>query len=85
MKIILSRKGFDSEYGKQPSPIFPNGTMLSLPIYAEPPDESTVTYNDLSYSSTESIGDVLSYLKARKAKKAGNARILPNGFGPSRS
>lgn len=32
MKIILSRKGFDSQYGKMPSPILPDGTLLSLPI-----------------------------------------------------
>lgn len=34
MKIILSRKGFDSGYGGCPSPILPNGEMLSLPIPA---------------------------------------------------
>ena len=32
MKIILSRKGFDSENGKIPNPILPDGTLLSLPI-----------------------------------------------------
>ena len=32
MKIILSRKGFDSEYGGMPSPILPDGTLLSMPI-----------------------------------------------------
>ena len=32
MKIILSRKGFDSGYGGMPSPILPNGIMLSMPI-----------------------------------------------------
>jgi len=32
MKIILSRKGFDSENGGYPSPILPNGTLLSIPI-----------------------------------------------------
>ncbi len=32
MKFILSRKGFDSSYGGMPSPVFPDGTMLSLPI-----------------------------------------------------
>ena len=32
MKVILSRKGFDSQYGKMPSPILPDGTLLSLPI-----------------------------------------------------
>lgn len=35
MKIILSRKGFDSKYGKQPSPILPNGELLSFPIPAK--------------------------------------------------
>ncbi len=32
MKIILSRKGFDSGNAKMPSPIMPDGTPLSLPI-----------------------------------------------------
>ena len=32
MKIILSRKGFDSGYGGMPSPILPNGIMLSIQL-----------------------------------------------------
>lgn len=32
MKIIFSRKGFDSGYGKIPSPILEDGMLLSLPI-----------------------------------------------------
>jgi hypothetical protein len=32
MKIILSRKGFDAKFGGKPSPILPDGTLLSLPI-----------------------------------------------------
>ncbi|MEO8120964.1 MAG: hypothetical protein ABI606_16790 [Rhodoferax sp.] len=32
MKIIISRKGFDSGYGGVPSPIFPDGRIVSLPI-----------------------------------------------------
>ena len=32
MKIILSRKGFDSAVGGVPSPIFPSGHLRSLPI-----------------------------------------------------
>ena len=32
MRVILSRKGFDSQYGGMPSPILPDGTLLSLPI-----------------------------------------------------
>lgn len=34
MKIVLSRKGFDSACGGAPSPLLPDGTMLSLPIPA---------------------------------------------------
>lgn len=32
MKIIISRKGFDSQYGGVPSPVFPDGRIVSLPI-----------------------------------------------------
>lgn len=32
MKLIFSRKGFDSSYGGVPSPIFDDGTLLSFPI-----------------------------------------------------
>ncbi len=35
MKVILSRKGFDSSYGGCPSPVLEDGTMVSMPI----PDE----------------------------------------------
>ena len=34
MKIILSRKGFDSANGGVPSPILPNGKAVSFPIPA---------------------------------------------------
>jgi len=45
-KVILSRKGFDSENGGMPSPIMPDGTLLSLPI---PYDKETLLYSDLIY------------------------------------
>lgn len=32
MNIILSRKGFDSQYGGVPSPILPDGSIISFPI-----------------------------------------------------
>lgn len=32
MKLVLSRKGFDSGYGGMPSPILPDGRLISLPI-----------------------------------------------------
>lgn len=36
VKIILSRKGFDSQYGRIPSPILPDGTLLSFPDSLQP-------------------------------------------------
>lgn len=43
MKIILSRKGFDSANGGYPSPILPDGRLISLPI----PSKDKITYNNL--------------------------------------
>lgn len=45
MKVILSRKGFDSANGGIPSPILPDGEMLSLPI----PSDDCVRYDELSW------------------------------------
>jgi hypothetical protein len=48
MKVILSRKGFDTENGGVPSPIMPDGTLLSLPI---PMDKNEVIqYEQLQYN-----------------------------------
>jgi hypothetical protein len=46
MKIIFSRKGFDTANGRRPSPIFPDGRMVSLPI---PDPLSQITYGDISF------------------------------------
>ena len=44
MKVIFSRKGFDSEFGGYPSPILPNGQIISLPI---PDPEDDIRYSDV--------------------------------------
>lgn len=46
MKIILSIKGFDSSCGGMPSPILPDGTLLSLPI----PSNDNISYADISWN-----------------------------------
>lgn len=61
MKIILSRKGFDAEYGGQPSPILPDGTLLSMPI---PYPDEVVKYTDL-YHNGESYYKILKDLKPK--------------------
>jgi hypothetical protein len=46
MRIILSRKGFDSEFGKVSSPILPDNTLLSLPI---PQVNDTLKFDEIYY------------------------------------
>jgi hypothetical protein len=56
MKLILSRKGFDSSSGGAPSPIFPDGTMISLPI---PDKSSTIAYKDIAGNACAPIGELV--------------------------
>lgn len=50
MKIIFSRKGFDSSYGGGASPIMPNGNLLSIPIPSNAKvNEKGVPYRQLYY------------------------------------
>ncbi|HKK77396.1 MAG TPA: hypothetical protein VJ953_20120 [Saprospiraceae bacterium] len=60
MKIIFSRKGFDSSYGGGASPIMPNGDLLSIPIPSNAKvKEQGIPYRDLHYGDS-------SYLKIMK-------------------
>jgi len=47
VKIIFSRKGFDSSAGGSPSLIFPDGTLFSIPI---PSSKDDCFYGDLSFT-----------------------------------
>src|SRR5438034_11251098 len=47
MKIILSRKGFDSSNGNVASPIFPSGELCSLPV---PEPKATITIQSKRYT-----------------------------------
>ena len=49
MKVILSRKGFDTKNGGIPSPFFEDGTMISFPI----PSTDEYTYQDFVYDGME--------------------------------
>ena len=51
MKIILSRKGFDSANGGIVSPVFEDGTMVSFPIPSDDEDTyDSLYYNGIQYS-----------------------------------
>ena len=66
MKIILSRKGFDSSNGGCPSPIMPDGTLLSMPIPSD--DYNDVPYSDISYEGS-SYAEILKQICPRKTYK----------------
>ncbi len=58
MKIVFSRKAFDSQYGRVPSPVFPDGTGLPLPI----PDRRAPTrFRDVRWGSM-SLGPLVECL-----------------------
>lgn len=58
MKVILSRKGFDSASGGHPSPILPDGTLLSIPI----PAKDDIRYTDLVATDNRLYYDIMSQL-----------------------
>lgn len=58
MKVILSRKGFDSANGGIVSPILEDGTMISFPI----PSNDSSSFNDLQYKGI-SYSKILSDLR----------------------
>ena len=62
MKIILSRKGFDSKSGGCQNPILPDGTLLSLPI----PSEDALKYSELRYGEF-TYDNILNGIKPNKA------------------
>ncbi len=60
MKVVLSRKGFDSSNGGIVSPIFEDGSIISFPI----PSNDSDCFSDLQYEGI-SYGDILSDLHYR--------------------
>src|SRR5215467_4151797 len=74
MRIILSRKGFDSGSGGCPSPIFPDRSMFSLPI---PYPRSPVTFDDLVWSG-RAIGPLVERLTKGKVRRTDFAHLDPD-------
>jgi len=65
MKIILSRKGFDSSSGGCPSPIYEDGSILSLPIAHS---KASTQYADIQ-ARGGSIGRVVEDLTRQRMKR----------------
>jgi len=64
MKVIISRKGFDSGFGGCPSPILPDGTMLSMPIPIEK-ENNALLFTEIEYKNRT----YSEYLKQLNPKK----------------
>ncbi len=74
MKIILSRKGFDTGSGGCPSPIFPDGSMLALPI---PDKQSSIRYQDLTWNR-RNLGDLVATLSKGRQRADYRAHLDPD-------
>lgn len=77
MKIILSRKGFDTSAGGVPSPLLPDGTLRSLPI---PDRRSTIRYRDIvaGVGDDGDIGKLVSDLTGRRIRPGNGAHLDPD-------
>ena len=75
MKVILSRKGFDSSIGGHPSPVLPDGKMLTLPV---PGDWETLTYGDIIAPGGKTYAEILEELNASAKFKRKAVHLDPD-------
>jgi len=74
MKLILSRKGFDSAHGGCPSPIM-NGQLCSLPI---PDKESARPYGKISSFDGSPIARIVEDLTGGRVRRGDGAHLDPD-------
>jgi hypothetical protein len=74
LRLILSRKGFDGDAGGVPSPIFEDGTMLSLPI---PERGSPRTYAATTIGS-RCLGPIVEQLTRGRVKPTYGLHLDPD-------
>lgn len=74
MKIILSRKGFDSTSGGYPSPILDN-KIISLPI---PDKKDSIKYDDLFFSKKKSYFKLMEELGIQNIDKNSKCHLDPD-------
>ena len=78
MKIIFSRKGFDSSSGGKPSPILPDGRMVSLPIPSkQSPKQSPIRYKDILWQEYN-LGRFVSDLTGGRISASHFAHLDPD-------
>ncbi len=74
VRIVLSRKGFDSANGGVASPVLPGGRIVSLPI---PSKAAPVSYRDIRVNGEE-LGPMVEGLTRGRVKRADRAHLDPD-------
>ena len=69
MKIILSRKGFDSANGGHPSPILSDGKLVSLPI---PSKDDSTSFADVLLCKNKTYYDLMQNLGIKEIRYDGS-------------
>lgn len=75
MKVVLSRKGFDTENGGIPSIILPNKELLSFPI---PSDSDSIKFTDLNHPIYGNYFEIINNLKPNQLKKNQTCHLDPD-------
>ena len=79
MHLIFSRKGFDSQYGGVPSPIFPDGSVVSLPI---PSQSDARCLGDMHHGEIN-IGDIAADLTGNRINRKSRVHFDPDLYKPA--
>ena len=74
MKICLSRKGFDSQYGRIASPILPDGRLVPLPI---PSNVDDFSMGDINMPKAE-LADLLGDLSGKRLNLQTRVHLDPD-------
>ncbi|MEP2614143.1 MAG: hypothetical protein ABJH31_08575, partial [Marinobacter alexandrii] len=74
MRLILSRKGFDSSAGGCPSPVLPDGSPCVLPI---PDGQSRIRYDDVRFGERR-LGKLARDLSGGRVRSRDGAHLDPD-------
>ncbi len=74
MKVVFSRKGFDTQYGKVPNAVLPDQTLVSFPIE----DVKSIVAAAQVRRGGESIGDLVEQLSGGRIARNYPAHLDPD-------
>lgn len=72
---MLSRKGFDSSVGGYPSPVLPDGRLVSLPV---PSSFDALGYDDIRFDRRASYADLMRTLRVDRKIGSRGAHLDPD-------